>query len=29
MECRWTNMDEEMAPALVYVKGQLAEAWKQ
>lgn len=29
MECRWTNMDEEMAPALVYVKGQLAEAWRQ
>ena len=26
-ECRWKNMDEEMAPALAYVKEQLDTAW--
>ena len=26
-ECRWKNVDEEMAPALAYVKEQLNTAW--
>lgn len=26
-ECRWKNLDEEMAPALAYVKEQLNTAW--
>lgn len=29
IECRWQNFDAELAPALVYVNEQLAEAWKK
>jgi sugar phosphate isomerase/epimerase len=28
-ECRWKNFDEEIAPALTYVKQQLTTAWTQ